>query len=423
MIGANRPAPSHVAALVLVATSTLAPSAPLGARMHRASSAVVASVGNRIHEQQAQIDATHKRLEEKRGLLRFQEARAQDLRRQLDETARDISRVTATLDELDALVRHNERKLAWNRLQLDAAEKTLARHNDALRRRLVDAYERGDLGYVNVLLSSTSFSDFVERWDDIRYLISANEKTVRERRSAERGVALARRSLQGQRAEIDASLQRQQQAKYHLAALANERVELVRAADAQRRSVSLEVAQLEELSAAQEAALERYIRERQREEAARRAAEAEARRRAAQLAGQALPPAVESGPIAFAWPASGPITDPFGMRMHPVTHQWRMHNGLDIGAPMGATITASAPGKVIYAGWEGGYGNTIIIDHGSATSTLYGHCSQLFVSEGQDVQRGQAIGAVGSTGVSTGPHLHFEIRINGVAVDPSSRLR
>jgi len=393
------------------------------ARRHHAST-VIASVGSKIAGKQAEIDATRKRLDLKRSQLHFEAARATDLRRQLAQTTRDIAHVTATLDVLDALVTHNKRKLAWNRIQLDAAEATLNRHNDALRRRLVDAYERGDLGYVNVLLASTSFSDFVERWEDIRYLIVANQKTVRERRAAERDVARGRRELDGERVRLDESMRRQQQARYHLAALASERTQLAAAAEAQRRTVAVEVTQLENLSAAQEAQLERFIQERQRIEAARRAAEAEARRRAAQLAGQELPPsAVDGGPSAFAWPASGPITDPFGMRLHPVTHQWRMHNGLDIGAPMGATITASAAGKIIYAGWEGGYGNTIIIDHGGAASTLYGHCSQLFVSDGQDVAQGQAIGAVGSTGVSTGPHLHFEIRINGVAVDPSSRLR
>lgn len=413
-------------ALAALALGTLVPSSGLDARPHaRPSATVVATTGDAIAGKQAEIDATRKRLDLKRVQLRFEALRANDLRRQLADTTRDIGHVTATLDELDALVTHNRRKLAWNALQLDAAETTLRRHNDALRRRLVDAYERGDLGYVNVLLSATSFRDFVERWDDIRYLIAANVKTVRERRSAERDVARGRANLERERFSLDDSIARQRQARYHLAALASERTQLANAADAQRRNISVEVAQLEELSAAQEAELERFIRERQRLEAARRAAEVEARRRAAQLAGRQLPSAATDlrGPSMFAWPASGPITDPFGMRMHPVTHQWRMHNGLDIGAPMGATITASAPGRIIYAGWEGGYGNTIIIDHGGSASTLYGHCSQLFVSEGQEVQRGQAIGAVGSTGVSTGPHLHFEIRINGVAVDPSSRLR
>ncbi|MGH7728924.1 MAG: M23 family metallopeptidase, partial [Vulcanimicrobiaceae bacterium] len=190
-------------------------------------------------------------------------------------------------------------------------------------------------------------------------------------------------------------------------------------------SVQTQVAQLEDLSAAQEAQLEALIRERQQAEAARIAAEQAARRRAAALAGVALPPETESGaPAEFSWPVSGPITSPFGMRPDPFGHGgFEMHTGIDIGAPMGATVTAAAAGRIIYAGWYGGYGNAIIIDHGGETSTLYGHLSQIFVSVGQEVERGQAIGAVGSTGMSTGPHLHFEIRVNGVAVDPTTRLR
>ncbi len=383
-----------------------------------------ATIGDKIERKQAEIDALHARLDRKRDQLHFQELREQDLARQLGETNASIADVNAHLDAIDARMRHTERRLAWNQVQLDAAQATLARHDDALKRRLVDAYERGDLGYINVLLSATSFNDFSERWQDIRYLIAANEQTVRERRAAERDVARARGNLEAQRDALDLTLREQRQARFALAALATQRAELVAVAGAQRRSVASEVVELEDLSAAQEAQLEAYIRQRQQEEEARRAAEAEARRRAALLAGvQAPPAATEGGPSAFAWPASGPITSPFGMRVHPVTGAFKMHTGIDIGAPMGATITATAAGRVIFAGWEGGYGNTIIIDHGGQTSSLYGHCSQIFVSENQDVQRGQAIGAVGATGDATGPHLHFEIRINGVAVDPTSRLR
>jgi len=384
----------------------------------------VASVGESISQKQAEISATRQRLDLKRNQLHFQEVREGDLQRQLEETNRGISRVAANLDDLSAQMRWNQRKLAWTSEQLAAAKTTLERHNDALRRRLVDAYERGDTDYLNVLLSATSFTDFAERWEDIRYLVAANQRTVRERRAAERAVEAVERQVEGERIVLDDVLAREKQTRFQLAALATTRTQLVVAAEAQRRSVSTEVAQLEELSAAQEAELENFIRARQRlEEERREAADAE-RRRAAQLAGQAVPPPENTGaPGTFSWPASGPITDPFGMRMHPITHQWKMHSGMDIGAPMGSTITAAAGGKIIYAGWEGGYGNTIIIDHGGNTSTLYGHCSQLFVSEGQEVQRGQAIGAVGSTGESTGPHLHFEIRINGVPVDPAPRLR
>jgi murein DD-endopeptidase MepM/ murein hydrolase activator NlpD len=377
-----------------------------------------------IHSKQAQLNATRNRLAHKRELLHFQEQRSQDLQNQLDETTSSIARVTASLGELAGQVAWNQRKLAWNQVQLNAAQATLQRHDDALKRRLVDAYERGDLGYVNVLLSASSFSDFVERWDDIRYLIAANQKTVRERLAAERAVSSARNGLEGQRIALADALQRQQQAKYQLASLAAQREQLYGAAEAQRRSVASEVVELEELSAAQEAQLEEMIRERQREEEARRAAEDAQRRRAAQLAGVELPPPATAGaPSYFSWPVSGPITSPFGMRANPLGQGFEMHPGIDIGAPMGATITAAASGRVIWAKPYGGYGNAIIIDHGGETSSVYGHLSQFFVAEGQDVQRGQAIGAVGCTGRCTGPHLHFEVRVNGVAVDPTSRLK
>jgi murein DD-endopeptidase MepM/ murein hydrolase activator NlpD len=116
------------------------------------------------------------------------------------------------------------------------------------------------------------------------------------------------------------------------------------------------------------------------------------------------------------WPVSAPITSPFGWR-------WgRMHEGIDLGAAYGAPIAAAGAGTVIYAGWLGGYGNLTVIDHGGGLATAYGHQSQIAVTVGQQVARGQTIGYVGSTGHSTGPHLHFEVRVNGQAVDPLGYL-
>ena len=116
------------------------------------------------------------------------------------------------------------------------------------------------------------------------------------------------------------------------------------------------------------------------------------------------------------WPIQGVLTSPFGMR-------WgRMHEGIDIGAATGTPIYAAAGGTVIYAGWESGYGNLTVIDHGNGLATAYGHQSKIAVSNGQTVSRGQLIGYVGSTGHSTGPHLHFEVRANGTPVNPLSYL-
>lgn len=120
----------------------------------------------------------------------------------------------------------------------------------------------------------------------------------------------------------------------------------------------------------------------------------------------------------FIWPADGALTSRFGPRMHPIAGVVRQHNGIDIGAPYGAPIWAAAGGRVLKAGSMGGYGLVVIIDHGDGLSTLYAHQSRVLVSVGDVVQQGTVVGEVGSTGYSTGPHLHFEVRINGDPVDP-----
>ncbi|HHC08744.1 MAG TPA: hypothetical protein ENK55_08510 [Actinobacteria bacterium] len=121
-------------------------------------------------------------------------------------------------------------------------------------------------------------------------------------------------------------------------------------------------------------------------------------------------------------PVSGPVVSRFGPRVHPIYGTVRMHNGLDIDAPAGEPISAFARGRVIFAGWKGGYGKAVMIDHGGGMVTLYAHQSRLAVEVGQQVRGGQVIGYVGSTGLSTGPHVHFEVRIDGEPVDPARYL-
>lgn len=121
-------------------------------------------------------------------------------------------------------------------------------------------------------------------------------------------------------------------------------------------------------------------------------------------------------------PAAGPLTSPFGWRTHPILGTRRLHAGIDIGAPQGTPIRAAADGTVVSAGSRGGYGMTVELDHGSGLTTLYAHQSRISVVPGQRVSRGAVIGAVGSTGMSTGPHLHFEVRVNGNPRDPRAYL-
>lgn len=376
------------------------------------------SIDTKIQQQRQKQQAIHQKLQQKRGELEAARSRYHSAAQQLSDTNHNIDVARNQLALLQSQMRSNQKRLDWNGIQLRAARATLQRHTDALNRRLVDAYERGQLGYLTVLFSATSFSDFVERWDDIRLLVDANERAVRARKAAEAQVTTIEDTLLGTRARLQQNETDVARTQAELAALAQQRMQLVAAADAQKRQVAQEVTQLEEISEQAEQEVEALIRQKQAEEAARRAAA----RRAALLAGQ-VPPPIVGAPGALMWPVSGPISSPFGMRTNPVSGRFLMHTGIDIAVEMGTTVVAAAGGRVISAGWnDGGYGNMIIIDNGGNMSTLYAHLSQIFVGNDQEVKEGQAIGAAGSTGNSTGPHVHFEVRIDGKPVDPMSYL-
>jgi murein DD-endopeptidase MepM/ murein hydrolase activator NlpD len=128
------------------------------------------------------------------------------------------------------------------------------------------------------------------------------------------------------------------------------------------------------------------------------------------------------GKIGWPVPSSTRITSPYGYRIHPILKTKKLHTGIDIGAKSGSAVLAGNAGKVIFAGYYGGYGYTVIIDHGGKISTLYAHNSKLLVKEGDEVKRGQDIAKIGSTGLSTGPHLHFEVRENGQHKNPMNYL-
>ncbi|MBK5287175.1 MAG: M23 family metallopeptidase, partial [Acidimicrobiia bacterium] len=194
-----------------------------------------------------------------------------------------------------------------------------------------------------------------------------------------------------------------------------------------------EQARLAELRARQDQAVVTAVAEEQREQAllasvqARKAEFERAAQRQQAASGtieQVLNgrPSRGNGSRHFLFPADGPISSPFGWRVHPIFHTRRLHTGIDIGASYGSSVRAGAAGTVAVAGVISGYGNAIVIDHGGGIATLYGHLSRFGVRVGQTVSAGATIGAVGNTGNSTGPHLHFEVRVQGVPVDPMPYL-
>jgi murein DD-endopeptidase MepM/ murein hydrolase activator NlpD len=399
-------------AALLIGALVTAGTARAATNVSPAAAAKQAALDAKIKAQQAKLHVVRTQLNQKRSELDAAQAKVGTISDQLDIANRNIAAVEATIGTLKARMHTTQANLAWNHLQLDAAQRTLQRHNDALKRRLISAYEYGDLGYVAVLLQAKTFGDFVERWNDIGYVIRANEATIRQRRADADRVAAIQSGLIAAEASLQSAQADAEQQQNALAALAQQRRNLLDLAQNEKQNVQVQVGELEDTSAEAEAALEDLVRQKQQEEDDRRANE----RRAALLAGQSLPP--EPGaPGELMWPVSGPITSPFGMRMHPVYGRPILHAGIDIAAAQGTTIAAAADGRVIVAGYQGDCGNMVAIDHHGGLSTIYCHMSQIFVGVGQ------AIGAVGMTGDATGPHVHFQVMENGHPVDPMSFLR
>jgi murein DD-endopeptidase MepM/ murein hydrolase activator NlpD len=300
------------------------------------------------------------------------------------------------LNRLNALFQVQTERLHFLRVQYQTA---LTRMN----RRMVALYESDPPDELAFLLSSRSFSELIDGVDYVRLVARRDREIVGEVGSAKREVTIARKQTKRARDDV------QQQAQ--VVALRVHQVRVLRdqlvankgelEAARERKRISLDELTAEERADAEEIDALQAV-----------SADLAAKIRAAQ-AHSTVRRVSNSG---FMWPVNAPITSPFGWR-------WgRMHEGIDLGAAYGTPIAAAAAGVVIYAGWEGGYGNLVVIDHGGGIATAYGHQSQIAVSVGQSVAQGQTIGHVGSTGHSTGPHLHFEVRVNGQAVDPLGYL-
>jgi murein DD-endopeptidase MepM/ murein hydrolase activator NlpD len=310
-------------------------------------------------------------------------------------------KLTTTRAKLEIL----QEQLRLKRLELQAAEKELIREQDDFEARVVIAYKTDDLTYVDVVLASTSYEDLVSRMSVVRDLISGNndlvgglettrDKVAHEKRviaEKENGVHQAVDDLQAQSDQLAAL--RAAQAAQKAASVAMRRQKNTRLSAVEKDLVLLE--QQENQLLAESNALSGVING---------------------SSGNGV------GTGSMMWPVNGPVVSPFGYRIHPILGYRKLHTGMDFAVGYGTPIHASDSGAVIYATWMGGYGNVIIVDHGRGISTLYAHQASLAVGTRSVVSRGQIVGYVGSTGFSTGPHLHFEVRVNGTPVDPMGYL-
>jgi murein DD-endopeptidase MepM/ murein hydrolase activator NlpD len=339
----------------------------------------------------------------------------EDKRKELDAKVATLdAQVNAAQNELDAATaQFNElaAQLAQTQGEVDAARRLLAEARARLTARAVNAYmgtpdirtashslqEGGqrDLaivqGYVETLVQAQN--DLIDQYKERKAELETHQAEAQTRKDASQG---QRDVVAHRTAAVAAARRVQAAAREEVLGQERQKEALLAKARSQRRSFETQIAQLK----AESSAITSFLRGVQR--------------------GQG--PAI-SGRGIFASPIPGAaITSRFGPRVHPIYGDVRIHTGIDFRAATGTPVRAAGAGNVVYAGWRGGYGNTVIIDHGNSLATLYGHLSSISVNVGQRVARGQTIARAGSTGLSTGPHLHFEVRASGVPVDPLGYL-
>jgi murein DD-endopeptidase MepM/ murein hydrolase activator NlpD len=389
-------------ALVLVCAASLAaPSA-------------LADLGEDKQEIDARIAELRDRIDEAKG-------RESTLTTDIAAASEQIDAVQGRVDDLAAEVAALEAELARHRARLAELRELLAQQtrvlgvvagneraaNQRLEARVVAIYTNDRPDTIDVLLSVSSLDELI---DGIEYLddIAEYDRTLAQEVAQARVELAAERQrtaeLRDEQAETTAAVaSRTAERQAALAELVSRRDELV-GAQADRETL------LEKLRS------QRHDAEEDVDELERASAELAARIRSAQSSGSASSGGGAAPSSGFIWPVDGPITSSFGLR-------WgRLHAGIDIGVGFGTPIRAAAAGTVIHSGWLGGYGNLVVVDHGGGLSTAYAHQQQIYVGYGQQVGQGEVLGEVGSTGNSTGPHLHFEVRVNGSAVDPLGYL-
>jgi murein DD-endopeptidase MepM/ murein hydrolase activator NlpD len=314
---------------------------------------------------------------------------------------RDLALHKEKLDRLNELYRVQTQRFEFYRHEYDALIERLGN-------RLIDLYEGGELGSLEVLLSARSFSDLISQADYVQ-AVGVQDKNI----AGQVGTAKQR-----------VHQQREHTKRFRALAAAETRTIAIRTGQVRALRDQL-LASKNRLAAARAAKRDslRNVAESKQEylhEAAglaQASASLSSQIQSVQSSNSYSPPGDTTPSAAgFIWPVNGPVTSGFGMR-------WgRMHEGIDIGVGSGTPIHAAASGRVIYSGWMSGYGNLVAIDHGRGISTAYGHQSSIAVGNGQIVTQGQVIGYVGCTGHCFGPHLHFEVRINGSPVDPLGYL-
>lgn len=375
-----------------------------------------------INQSKNRLRSTKEKLEQGKQLV-------EKLRRKENETNFKIAVLqqkieTSSIKLADAQYRYQQtqKQIKVTDLKLKETEKELKQQVSTTKSTIKRLYKHRYVDFLMFLLNSSDISTLMRRSVYFNYIIKQDNQLINEIKQKKEEIKELKQDYKEKQVKIVTISKKivEQKSIYEEASV--DQADYLEKVQHQRSYYEREVQALENESSRIASLLKNLI-VRQRLEKQRMVS---LRRRGGQVTYYSMPrnsmPSFSGGRMG--WPCASPnLTSYFGYRVHPIFGTRKLHAGIDVGAGTGTPIYAAADGVVIESGWTGGYGKAVIIDHGGGIATLYGHSSQLYVAPGQAVRRGQLIAAIGSTGFSTGPHLHFEVRINGSPVDPLAYIR
>lgn len=359
----------------------------------------VNSIGWGITEEELEdkIDQTKKKLTQTKIKEHSVLGRLNRSQRELDKISNNLQRLSSRIGATEKNIEFIKYKMQNTEGELKRLESEITKQQKVLSERILAIYKYGYQSYLEVLFEAKDFGEFLTRFEMVKRFVMTDIHNINTLRDQQNQIIQKKEEIAQQKQELEKQkilyTRLQNQNKYeqsrYLSTIQSSQAELARIQN-DRRLLEKALDELESLSKS----MESQIRDLQTKNKT----------------------ALGSGK--YIWPVSGDITSYFGNRMHPILKKRKFHSGIDIAAVLGTPIAASDYGVVIFSGRNGGYGLMITLDHGAGISTVYAHCSSLLVKVGETVSKGQIIAKVGSTGLSTGPHLHFEVRKDGVPVNP-----
>ena len=335
---------------------------------------------NQINEATGELEDVQSDLSDNLQQVQKLDERIESSQTELDELNTQITELQTSIDEISA--------------KLEQEEATYNNQKNLLDKRLVAMYEEGETSYLDVILSSSSLAEFLSNYAYLSEIAKYENELLLD--------------IQSRKKEIELEKEKLANNQEQLATIKANQTKTARILENTKTVRENFIAKLSDEEKNIQAQIDEYNRQ-----------FAEVNAEILKLALEGLDTQYIGG--VFAWPTPGytRITSKYGMRTHPITGVYKLHTGVDIGAPMGASFVAANDGVVVKAGYNGAYGNMVIIDHGGGIQTLYAHGSEIMVNVGDVVKKGETVVLkVGSTGYSTGAHAHFEVRINGQTVDP-----